>query len=318
MKRLLVTSFAAFAGGFAAAHLVSAVRVRRFESLAPDEVELPGERFYVRGRGIHLTIEGSGPPLLLIHGFGACHVTFRELVPRLRDSFTLITPDLLGHGFSDRDKESASLDAQAQLMLELLQRMEIPRAAVLGHSMGAAVALRMAAMAPERVVALMLAGGPGVTDHLAPRYVRPLAPVVMPWLVETQRGLRFVSRGAMARESVIDDNAIAAYLQTARIRGHARGLSRALTARQSVRPSLEQIGVPTLVLTGEYDGYLKPKRAHAMAEALPRGRATIIPRSAHLMLEEQPDASAAAIRAFLESLLPERDVEAAMPLTEVR
>src|SRR5438270_848250 len=81
------------------------------------------------------------PPLLLVHGFGASSATFRELAPRLRDAYTLIAPDLLGHGFSDRADEAASHDAQALLMLELLERLGIERAAVLGHSMGTSVAL---------------------------------------------------------------------------------------------------------------------------------------------------------------------------------
>jgi pimeloyl-ACP methyl ester carboxylesterase len=162
----------------------------------------------------------------------------------------------------------------------------------------------MAAMAPARVAVLVLADGPGVRDQLAPRILAPLIPAVLPWFVETRRGLGFVWRGVMARESRIDINALHAYLESARIRGHARGLSRMMTAPQGTRPSIAQIRQPVLVLTGELDGYLSPERARTLAAELPRAHVAIIPRAGHLPLEEQPDASAAAIREFLESRLP--------------
>src|SRR5262245_20797519 len=118
MKGWLVAALAGLAVAYVGARLLASVRVRRYERLTLDEIDLPGQRFYVRGRGIHLTIEGHGPPLLLLHGFGASNLTFRELAPRLRDEYTLIAPDLLGFGFSDRSDDAASHDAQALLMLE--------------------------------------------------------------------------------------------------------------------------------------------------------------------------------------------------------
>jgi magnesium chelatase accessory protein len=301
MRRGFLALPLACLGGYALARTAIVARVRRFESVSADDIEPAGVTLSVRGRRIHVMIDGSGPPLLLLHGFGATAFDFRRVAPLLRDRFTLIAPDLPGFGGSERDPQADhSYEALAALFLELLSRLEVERFAVLGHSIGAAVALRMAAMAPDRVERLVLAGGPGRPASL-PAPLAPLVTLLVPLLVESRRGVRWLTRSAMVRGAEPDPAVVDAYLSAARVRGHAATLVAMLTrTRHRPPPGPATIETPTLLLTGERDGYMPPRRARALASRMPRARAAIVPGAAHLLFEEQPEPCADRIRAFLE------------------
>ena len=283
--------------------------MRRFERLAPQTATLPGARFYLRGCRIHLIIEGSGPPLLLLHGLLASGAAFRRVAPLLRDRYSLVVPDLPGFGYSDRSPAADhSYETQAVLLHELLDRLEVERAAVLGHSTGAALAVRMAAARPERVVALILAGGPGEYDATFPRLTRPLLALALPLAVESRWAVRWLNRLAMASPRRLDERTVERHLDAARVPGHAATLLTILTAtRHGPPPPPEALTLPVLLLAGSADRYLPPVRARSLARTLPDGRAVVVPAAGHLLLEDQPEASAAAIRAFLDPIAPARD-----------
>ena len=299
-RRLLALAVACLAG-YALARVAVVARVRRFESVSPDELDLPGATLSVRGRRIHVIVDGSGPPLLLLHGFGATAFGFHRIAPLLRDDFTLIAPDLPGFGGSERDPHADhSYEALASLFLELTRRLDVERFAVLGHSIGAAIALRMAAASPDRVERLVLAGGPGRPATL-PAPLAPLLTLLAPLLVESRRGVRWLTRSAMAGGAEPDPAVIDAYLAAARVRGHAATLVSMLTGvRHGPQPALATIRTPTLVITGAQDGYMPPRRAAALAAAMPNAEVAIAPGAAHLLFEEQPVFCADRIRAFLE------------------
>jgi magnesium chelatase accessory protein len=94
----------------------------------------------------HVQIAGTGPVLLLLHGTGASTHSWRDLLPLLARDFTLITPDLPGHGFSGAPtaRESFSLPGMARLTSQLLAQLQMTPTLVVGHSAGAAIAARMA------------------------------------------------------------------------------------------------------------------------------------------------------------------------------
>src|SRR5215203_5568368 len=265
-KRLLMAS-GGVAGGLATAYLTAraaaAAWARRSEDFDADAEEVPGDRLYLRGRCVHVTLDGEGPPLLMIHGFAASAATFRRLAPLLNDRLSLIAPDLPGFGFSERAADADhSHEANAALLLELLDRLDIARVAVLGHSIGAAIALRLATTAPERVTRIVLAGGPGQVDPVLPAFLRPAAELIVPALAGNAGVQRWLLNAAMAPESQMDDATLASYLAAARVRGNAETLVAMLTqTRHGPPPELSQISAPALVITGERDRYFPPRRA---------------------------------------------------------
>ncbi|MGH2603480.1 MAG: alpha/beta fold hydrolase, partial [Dehalococcoidia bacterium] len=198
-RRHALAAVATLLAAYALFRVAVVARVRRFERFDADAETLPGLRLYVRGRRVHLRVEGHGPPLLLVHGFGGSGFTFRRLAPLLGEQYTLIAPDLPGFGYSDRSPAADySHEAQAAFLVDLLDRLGVQQTAVAGHSIGAAISLRLAAAAPERVAALILVNGPGDQDPVAPRWSRPAVTVLAPILGESRRFYRWAYRSALA------------------------------------------------------------------------------------------------------------------------
>lgn len=108
---------------------------------------------------------GSGPALVLLHGFSDYGKNWLPLVPDLAKTHTVIMPDARGHGLSDRLATGFTLDDLAGDVIYLLDAMGIQQAALLGHSMGAGTAAHVAALHPERVARIVLEDPPWRAEH---------------------------------------------------------------------------------------------------------------------------------------------------------
>ena len=111
---------------------------------------------------------GRGPALLLIHGIGDSSESWRALIPRLAESHTVVVPDLLGHGRSDKPRADYSIAAYANGMRDLLSVLGIERATIVGHSLGGGVAAQFAYQFPDRCERLVLVGSGGVGREVSP------------------------------------------------------------------------------------------------------------------------------------------------------
>ena len=134
--------------------LYTAYLARKVEAALPpigSFVDLPSAR-------LHVVDRGQGPPILLIHGIAGNlrHYTY-GVADRLAAHYRVIAVDRPGCGYSTRSPGvSVSLQAQADTMAELLDKLKIDRAVIVGHSLGGAVALSLAQRHPQRVAALAL------------------------------------------------------------------------------------------------------------------------------------------------------------------
>ena len=125
----------------------------------------------LRYRTIHgyrraFRIAGSGPALLLIHGIGDNSTTWEPVHSELAKRFTVIAPDLLGHGKSDKPRADYSVAAYANGMRDLLSVLDIDRVTVVGHSLGGGVAMQFAYQFPQLVERMILVGAGGVTKDV--------------------------------------------------------------------------------------------------------------------------------------------------------
>ena len=111
-------------------------------------------------------IAGSGPAILLIHGIGDNSTTWSSVQSTLAQRFTVIAPDLLGHGKSDKPRADYSVAAYANGMRDLLSVLDIERVTVVGHSLGGGVAMQFAYQFPQLVDRLILVGAGGVTKDV--------------------------------------------------------------------------------------------------------------------------------------------------------
>ena len=105
---------------------------------------------------------GSGPALLLIHGIGDSSDTWRPVVEQLAEHYTVIAPDLLGHGRSEKPRADYSVAGFANGMRDLLNVLEVDRVTVVGHSLGGGVAAQFAYQFPDRCERLVLVSSGGV------------------------------------------------------------------------------------------------------------------------------------------------------------
>jgi pimeloyl-ACP methyl ester carboxylesterase len=313
--RTVLATFGALAAGTLALNSLAAAIIRRYEDLDPETVERPGGMVYVRGTGLHYVEQGAGPPLVLVHGFLGSTVTFRELIERLAPYRRTVALDLPGFGYSDRPLDiDRSHTAVAELLCAALDRLGIARAAVLGHSMGGVIAARLAVAHPERVERLILVGSPAPDEvRRLPLYplLRPVLPILFALTLANLPRLRRSLRGLTYDPTFLTDDRWQAYTRPSRLRGSTYALIKLLgDIRRDVPLDPARIGVRTLLLWGEADTAVPLRVAHRLHALLPDARLEVVPRAGHLVLEEQPDASADAILRFLGASTPTRACEA--------
>lgn len=107
-------------------------------------------------------MEGSGPALLLLHGIAGSSRTWRDVIPQLTNRFTVIAPDLMGHGESGKPVGDYSLGAFASGLRDLLEVLDIESVSVIGQSFGGGVAMQFAYQYPERCERLVLVDSGGL------------------------------------------------------------------------------------------------------------------------------------------------------------
>lgn len=136
---------------------------------APDSGIVDDVKFVVvHGYRRAYRVRGSGPPLLLLHGLACDSTTWFPVMDLLAEHFTVIAPDLLGHGESDKPNADYSLGGFANGMRDLLTIMGIDKVTVVGHSFGGGVAMQFAYQFPERTERVVLVSSGGLGPHVTP------------------------------------------------------------------------------------------------------------------------------------------------------
>src|ERR671922_2807465 len=125
------------------------------------EIDLHGHRVIYR-------IAGSGPPVVLIHGMVNSSRHWERVALRLADSYTVIAPDLIGHGESAAPRGDYSLGAHASGIRDLLTAIGVERASLVGHSLGGGVAMQFFYQFPQRTERLVLVSSGGLGPDVSP------------------------------------------------------------------------------------------------------------------------------------------------------
>jgi pimeloyl-ACP methyl ester carboxylesterase len=277
----------------------------------------------------HVTLHGNdvcyrvagdgGPVLLLIHGITGSAKQWDEIVPLLADRYTVIAPDLLGHGESAKPKGDYSLGAYAAGVRDLLVALGHRRATVVGHSLGGGIAMQFAYEYPpfaERLV-LVSSGGLGrEVSALLRAATLPGAEIVLPIIASehvlnvgalvgnglSKLGLRAgTDLAEMARgyASLGDAGARQAFLHTLRSVIEPTGQRVSATDRLY----LTQI-LPSLVLWGERDPLIPSDHARSAHEAMPGSRLELFEESGHFPQLHEPVRFAHALIDFMETTEP--------------
>jgi len=288
--------------------------IRKFEDLDPLNAGAPGTHLDIEGSAIHYVEAGAGPDVVLIHGWNGSTFSFRHQIPELAQHFRVIAVDLKGYGYSARDPEGDySLTAQADIVAQVMDRLGVKDAAVAGHSMGGAVATRLALRQPDWVTKLVLIDSVNVTEtRRAIRFggvLRAMMPLGAPLLLHRRSARLRALRSAVHDPAYITPEVEEGYFRPFHMKGHLDALGRQLTSRRDdelLDPG--EITQPALILWGEHDAWLRPEFGETLAGQIPGSRLVLVPSAGHLPLEEQPEF---CNRELLRFLLPEDDATAA-------
>jgi pimeloyl-ACP methyl ester carboxylesterase len=269
---------------------------------------LPGfeERWSeVRGVRLRWFEGGSGPGVTLVHGYGGAASNWTLVAPLLAERFRVVVPDLPGHGGSSAlPGPPLQIDPYADRLAEVLDEPTV----VVGHSLGAVVALRLAVRRPDLVRGLVLAGAAGIASSTrAAERTLTFVSLVQPGK-RISRLRRPFSRNPILRKlafgtvSVVDPRrldprAAAGFLSGSALHTDIRSAGDALV-RSDPRVDLEQVTCRSLVVHGARDVQVPVRDAFEYARRL-RAPLRVVADCGHLLIGERPDAVVDAVVAFL-------------------
>jgi pimeloyl-ACP methyl ester carboxylesterase len=274
---------------------------RRWAPAPSQFIQVAGVRLHIRDTGPR-----DGPAVLLIHGFGSSLHTWEAWASLLENRFRVVALDLPGFGLTGPDPTGDYSDERSvAVLVALLDRLGIGQAAVVGSSMGGRIAWRFAAAEPARVSKLVLMAPDGFASF-GREYGR--TPERLPWLMRLlpytapKSLLERTMRNAYAVPGTLTDAVVERYQAMLLAPGVRRAiLDRVLQTRLlQPEPILATIRAPVLLLWGERDGAVPATHAADYERALPDARIVILPGIGHVPMEEAPEASAQALRAFLD------------------
>lgn len=278
----------------------------------PWQIELHGHRVIYR-------IAGNGPPVVLIHGMVNSSRHWEAVALRLADDYTVIAPDLIGHGDSATPRGDYSLGAHAAGIRDLLAVIGIDRATIVGHSLGGGVAMQFFYQFPQRTERMVLVSSGGLGREVSPMLRGAAVPgaAAALWLAAhprvgaalSQLGGQLRNRGlgkgvylqaiARALQPLERSGARKAFLQTLRSVIDVQG------QRVSARDRLYLLGpVPTLIVWGARDQTIPISHGRRAHRAIPGSRFELLPRAAHFPHLEDPEGLAAVLQNFLETTEP--------------
>src|SRR3954466_14513711 len=275
----------------------------------------------VHGYRRAFVLAGSGPPLLLLHGIGNSAQTWAGVLDRLAASHTVLAPDLLGHGSSDKPRGDYSVAGYANGVRDLLSVLDIEQATVVGHSLGGGIALQFAYQFPERCQRLVLVGsgglGPELTAGLRAATL-PGAELVLTALTDVSGPLRIglqvvervgravgwrrvgdLAEGGDALLALKDVEARRAFLRTLRGVVDARGQAVTALDRLYLADS-----IPMLVVWGSPDPSPPAQHAEAVRSLVPSARVEVFSGAGHWPHLDEPDRFCDVLLDFIATTAP--------------
>jgi pimeloyl-ACP methyl ester carboxylesterase len=273
----------------------------------------------IHGHRRAYVVAGSGPALLLLHGLGCDHRTWAPVIDSLARRYTVVAPDLLGHGQSDKPRADYSLGGYANGMRDLLTVLGIDRVSVVGHSFGGGVAMQFAYQFPERTDRLILVAsgglGPEVTPAIraitTPGFHQAMGVLTLPGVRHVGlAGMRVLAATGLTATRDLDAVAeIYDSFKDPRTRAAIRHVVRAVVdwrgqiVTMSDRAYLTE-AMPMCVVWGRNDHVIPVRHARNAAQLAPSARVEIIPNAGHFPHKDHPQRFVKIVNDFVRATEP--------------
>jgi pimeloyl-ACP methyl ester carboxylesterase len=246
---------------------------------------------------------GAGPAVLLLAGRGWARTSWRPLVTTLASTFRVITMDNRDAGESDPESVPYTMSELGQDAADFLTALRIRPAHVIGHSMGAMIALHLALCAPTLVNRLVLiaATAGGWSPRVLDIYRQPPAHWIADPVARMRAAYAELSAPGWAERHPAEIAALANLAHGNRLTMAGYMRQQGAIASHDLTARLSEIAAPALIIQGEQDTLIPPTRAQALAARLPNARLRLLPGGAHLPQLEAADEVNAALLDFLEA-----------------
>ncbi len=283
----------------------------------PAEVEL--QETLLHGHRVAYRCAGSGPVIVLVHGITSTSATWERVMPYLAERFTVIAPDLLGHGESAKPRGDYSLGAYASGVRDLMTVLGLRKATIVGHSLGGGIAMQFAYQFPERVERLVLVSSGGLGRQVTPvlrAVALPGAELMLPLLASRA----IVNAGATVG-SWIGKIGLRSGADIAAMAGGLASLQDIETRRAFVHTARSVIdvygqrvdatdklylaaAVPTLIMWGDDDPIIPTHHGIRAHELMPGSRLRVFADSGHFPHHDDPAGFVTTLREFIATTQP--------------
>lgn len=272
----------------------------------------------IHGHRRALVKTGSGPAVLLLHGLGRDHSTWEPVIDALSRRYTVIAPDLLGHGQSDKPRADYSVGGFANGMRDLITVLGIDKVTVVGHSFGGGVAMQFAYQFPERTDRLVLVA----TGGLGPEVTPAIRAITTPGFDELMRvltlpGLRHLGVAGLRTLAALPgptsdfDEAAEIFdsFKDPAARRAIRHVTRAVVDWQGQVVSMADRAylteaMPVCVIWGRDDRVIPVRHAATAARLAPGARVEVIPGCGHFPHKDDPERFLRVMREFMRTTQP--------------
>ncbi len=256
---------------------------------------------------VHTVRQGRGPSVLLLHGVGMQAAFWAPQIAALSAAYDLVAIDLPGHGMSSLPPSDAELADYTRAVLAVLDELAMPEAHVIGHSMGALVALDFALEHPDRTTSVVAMNAVFCrTSEQSAAVAARLEGVRqrhgdLDWSATMNRWFGDAKIDGVGRAA----DRVAALLANVDPEGYERTYRVFATSDAVHRDRLRSLKRPALFLTGERDSNSNPAMSDAMAALAPEGTAEVVPGERHMMAVTAPDEINRRLLAFLSRSSPD-------------
>jgi len=261
---------------------------------------------------------GSGPVELLLHGLGCDHTTWTPVIEKLARRYTVIAPDFLGHGESDKPRADYSLGGYANGMRDLLTLLGIDKVTVVGHSFGGGVAMQFAYQFPERTERMVLVAsgglGPEVTPAIRavtlPGFHQAIGIVTLPGIRHLMKAaLNQLSRTTPAARDLAEVAEIIESWKDPRARRATRHLVRNVVDLRGQIVTMRDRAyltehMPMCVIWGTHDAVIPVRHAAVASEIAPTATVEVIENAGHFPHRDHPERFVKIINDFIRSTEP--------------
>lgn len=290
-------------------------------TLSERDLADPDSKFVdVNGLSVHYKEMGTGQTaFILLHGFGASAFSWREVMQPFSELGRVVAYDRPAFGLTSRPmpgewtgENPYSPEAQAAIVIGLMDALGIEKAYLVGNSAGGTVSVYTALTYPERVAGLILVDAAIYTGGGSPAWARPLlgtpqmrrlGPLLARQIADS--GDDFI-RTAYHDPSLVTPEILAGYRKPLNAHNWDRALWELTAASRplGLADRLDELDLPVLVLTGDDDRIVPTEESIRLGGEIPGATLVVIPNAGHLPHEEKPDEFMQAVRDFLKGITP--------------